>query len=325
MSNANPSRLGQVNSSGDVLALMLKVFAGEVLTAFQRAALYRGLHTMRTIPNGKSAQFPAMGQFNNAYYHTPGEEILGEKINANEVLISIEGQLVAPAFIANIDEAMNHYDVRSIYSTEIGQALAKFFDQNVHRTFIKAARATTPTVNGVISGDVLDSTLTTANYATDGATLIAGLIDAGVLLDTRDVPRDRRFVTVDPARYALLVKSEKLASYDLNAGMSGNYGYVSGVVPGVDGSPIFKTNNYVKSDDRLSTILPSGRNLDFSTSQALLAHPSAAGTVALQDVTMESEYDIRRQGTLMLGKYICGHDKLRAEAAVELQSSAPAA
>ena len=36
MANATVSTLGQVNTSGDANALFLKVFAGEVLAAFQR-------------------------------------------------------------------------------------------------------------------------------------------------------------------------------------------------------------------------------------------------------------------------------------------------
>jgi hypothetical protein len=36
------------------------------------------------------------------------------------------------------------------------------------------------------------------------------------------------------------------------------------------------------------------------------------------DLAAESEYDIRRQGTLMVAKYAVGHGILRPEAAVEL-------
>jgi len=35
----------------------------------------------------------------------------------------------------------------------------------------------------------------------------------------------------------------------------------------------------------------------------------------------ESEYDIRRQGTLMVAKYAVGHGVLRNEAAVQIQSA----
>ena len=39
------------------------------------------------------------------------------------------------------------------------------------------------------------------------------------------------------------------------------------------------------------------------------------------DLAVESEYDIRRQGTLMVAKYAMGHGALRPEAAVQIQTA----
>lgn len=323
MANATPSRLGQINGAGDALAIFLKVFAGEVLTTFNREALFRDKHITRTIPSGKSASFPATG-ITQAYTHSPGDEILGSIINAAERVIAVEGLKVAPAFVANIDEAMNHYDYRSIYSTDIGQALSKLYDQDVARSMIMAARQTSPNVKGVFPGDALVSTEMNALYATDGPTLFNGFMDGAVILDTRDIPMADRSGFVRPTQYALLIKSEKPFDYRLNDGRTGLGGYAEGKIATISGIPIFKTNNYISSNDIGNTAEPTGRQHDFSTSMGLIAHKSAAGTVALQDVTMESEYDMRRQGWLMIGKFLCGHDYLRPEAAFELQSGAPA-
>jgi hypothetical protein len=323
MANATPSRLGQINQAGDNLALFLKVFAGEVLTTFNREAYFRDKQNSRTIPSGKSAQFPVTGII-TSYVHNPGDEILGNKVNANERVISIEGLNIAPAFIANIDEAMNHYDYRSIYSGDISQALSKLYDGNLSRVGMNAARVTSPNVKGVFPNDTLTSTEINAAFATDGPTLFNGIYDAGVALDGRDVPMNDRFVTTRPVQYALLIKSEKPFDYRLNDGQTGLGGYAEGKVRMVYGMPVGKTNNYVSSNDVGNALLPTSRQHDYSTSQALIHHKSAIGTVALQDVTMEAEYDMRRQGWLMLGKYLCGHDYLRPEAAFELQSAAPA-
>ena len=54
---------------------------------------------------------------------------------------------------------------------------------------------------------------------------------------------------------------------------------------------------------------------------ALVAHPSAVGTVKLMDLATEMEYDIRRQGTLMVAKYAMGHAYLRPEAAVGIKEA----
>lgn len=55
MSNAVPSRIGQINGSGDVDAIFLKVYAGEVIATFDQANVMMDKHKVRVIRNGKSA------------------------------------------------------------------------------------------------------------------------------------------------------------------------------------------------------------------------------------------------------------------------------
>jgi hypothetical protein len=45
------------------------------------------------------------------------------------------------------------------------------------------------------------------------------------------------------------------------------------------------------------------------------------GTVKLMDLGVEMAYDIRRQGTLIVGKYAMGHGILRPECAVEIKTA----
>ena len=105
-------------------ALFLKVFSGEVVTAFKRSCIFDSMVQSRTIQNGKSAQFPVTGRF-KAAYHVAGDLIQGQgNMAQNEVIIKIDNYLLADAQIYSLDEAKNHYDIRSIYSTELGQALA---------------------------------------------------------------------------------------------------------------------------------------------------------------------------------------------------------
>ena len=122
MSNYTVSNIGQNAGSGSTTASFLKVFSGEVITAFETANSTLDKHLVRTISSGKSAQFPIVGKA-TASYHTAGNEITGGSITHNERTISIENLLIAPVFIAKIDEAMSHYDVRSIYSKELGLSL----------------------------------------------------------------------------------------------------------------------------------------------------------------------------------------------------------
>ena len=73
MANAAPASIGRINAAGTEDALFLKVFSGEVLTAFERSSVTQGAEMVRSISNGKSASFPVMGRI-GAAYHTPGTE-----------------------------------------------------------------------------------------------------------------------------------------------------------------------------------------------------------------------------------------------------------
>ena len=83
--NTSPSRSGLISGGSDNDALFLKVFSGEILTAFEQNNVMKDLHMMRTISSGKSAQFPVSG-IATAKYHTPGVNIAD---SGNSMLSSI--------------------------------------------------------------------------------------------------------------------------------------------------------------------------------------------------------------------------------------------
>ena len=145
-SDTTPSRAGLIEGGSDNSALFLKKFSGEILTTFEEKNIMKPLHTIRTIQNGKSAQFPVTGVA-TANYHTPGQNIADagnsylSDIKKTEKVINIDSVLLASTFLANIDDVMNHYDIRSVYANELGNALANRFDSAVLKTFIAAARA----------------------------------------------------------------------------------------------------------------------------------------------------------------------------------------
>lgn len=318
MADAIVSRLGQVNGSGVTDALFLKLFAGEVLTSFEQSQVMMDKHQVRTITNGKSAQFPVMGRA-DAYYHTPGQEILGGKIKHAERTITIDEMLVAPTFIANIDEAKNHYDVRSVYTREMGAKLANTMDKHVLQTGVLAARAS----KTIDDPDQFGGTTVYGVDATSGDALADAMFEAARILDEKDVPEDQRFLFVRPAEFYAMAKSTKI----LNRDWGGEGSYAGGNIIRVAGITIVKTNNLPKTNVAAGS-LEAGTNDkyagDFTNTVGLIMHPSAVGTVKLLDLGMESEYQISRQGTLMVAKYAVGHGVLRPEAAIEL-SSAPSA
>ena len=333
MANATVSRLGLVNNSGtDFDALFLKVFSGEVLTAFSENNIFNeSLHSVRTISNGKSAQFPVLGTA-TAAYHTVGTPLVGaNQIKANEKIISIDDLLISQAFITNLDELKNHYDVRATYASELGKALARTYDQNVAKVIANASRASA-TLSGGNGGTVL--TLASGNTASANVTgdeLAAAIYDIAQTFDERDIPPTDRFVVLPPAEYYKLPESAtRTIDTDFNPG--GNGSFASGRVQQIAGMPVIMSNNISQENKPPggsdANELGGSNNTyagDDSKTIGLVFHKSAVGTVKLMDMTTEisgSDYGIMYQGTLMVAKYALGHGILRPEAAATIKLSA---
>lgn len=311
MSNATVLAFGQQNGAGATDANFLKVFGGEILAAFEESCVAVDKFMTRSIASGKSAAFPVTWKL-AASYHTPGNEILGQTSNANEKTIVIDDLLIAPFFIANIDEAKSHYDVRSIYTSEAGYALANQWDKNVLQCAVLAARASA-LVTGGNGGTALTSLSTL--YKTSAVDLAAGIYTATQTLDEKDVPMSmERFCYVRPAQYYLLAQSTSI----LNRDWGGSGSYAEGDIPKIGGVRIVKTNHLPITNIASG---PTKYQGDFTKTAAVVANKMAVGTVKLMDLAMEAEYQIRLQGTLAVAKYAVGHDVLRPDCAVELKTT----
>lgn len=131
----NPSQgigTGRDGSGYSDRDLAIKVFSGEVLTAFETANIFLPLVQTRTINSGKSASFAVIGKYETATStHVPGTDITPNLINAGERVIEIDDLKYASVFVDNFEEAMQHYETRSQYSVEMGRRLAKTVDQAI--------------------------------------------------------------------------------------------------------------------------------------------------------------------------------------------------
>ena len=327
MSNATVSRLGLVDNTGTNFdELFLKVFSGEVLTAFTRNNIFNDqLHSVRTITSGKSAQFPVLGTA-TASYHTPGNLLTGgNQIRHGERLISIDDLLIADVFVSRLEELKNHYDVRAAYADELGKALAKTYDSNVAKMIANASRASS-TLTGIAGGLTLTLPNTnTTSSAVTGDEIAAAIYDIAQAFDERDIPPTDRFCCLPPAEYYKLAESAtRTVNADFNPG--GNGSFASGKIQQVAGIPVMMSNNIPQSNVSSN---PSGANNTYSGDDSktigLVFHKSAVGTVKLMDMTTEitgNEYATMYQGTLLVAKYALGHGILRPECAATIKLSA---
>lgn len=325
MANASPVSVGKVNAGGSEDALFLKVFAGEVLTSFERASKTQGADMERSISSGKSATFPVMGRV-GASYHTAGAEITGSDVNHNEKVITINDLLISSVFLSNIEEAKNHWDVRSAYSQEIGRALAFTKDKHILQTIGQAAQGSANVADtSYASGTVLTNTgIASATASTAANAMIDSLFDAAKQLDANYVPSEGRKCFMRLEEYYKLAN----ATNAVNVDFSGKGSIADGKVLKIAGIELVPVAHFVSSNVNSGvdqgSATAGGSNpqaVDLSNYVALVSHPSAVGTVKLMDLGVEKEYDIRRQGTLMVAKYAMGHGVLRPEAAVGIKEA----
>ena len=341
MANANPSRVGQNLLSGATDQLFLDVFGGEVITAYEAAVKFVGTVRSRTITEGRSARFPAVYRA-AGQYHTPGAEITGQNIPHTELTLTVDDLLIADAFVALIDELKNHYDVRGPYSAELGYALALVHDRIISMSILKAARAPELFTGDGGGGKIIQTDIAAgANFLTSGADLWHAMGRAVRIMDEKDVPVDQTTVhgAVLPAQWYLMAQDNMNVDRDFQG--QGNVGVntlkstfgvnvikSNALLFGKDVTPYNASTNtdglVGKPNDLkygLPLAFPTKYQADLSGATqpvALVWTEAAAATLTLLGVQMETQYDIRRQGTLMVAKMSAAAGPMRSKCAVEI-------
>jgi len=284
--------------------------------ASRQAGLGRRRVYTKSISQGYSASFPATG-LAAAGYHAPGTEIVGASMNHNEVTINTDGIWYASAFIAEWDEIVNHFDVRSEYAKQLGEALAKDLDQKLLIASILSARDTA-NVTGVPGGSDIDlpsgvTAVTSSGFASGFA---EALFAAKQVLVENSVT-ESAFCVTGPAQYLKLAQETDLYNKDW-ASAGGDY--TQGVIKTVAGIDIVMSNN-LPSTDGVTT--PTGANNtyagDFALTAGIVMTKSSVGLLKRKGLTVEKNYDPRRFGTLLTARHCFGAAPLRPETAVEIK------
>jgi len=282
-------------------------------------------------------------------------------IKQSERVIFIDNLLTASCFIDQLDEAMTHYDYRSAFATELGRALARHQDNLAWHTLTAAAldhgtvaNEHTPTAKNAVetaTNFYTDSAaavnaIYNASKALDEKDVpkedrvvlmppIAyyNLLKAGVLsigmhatMDTRGLHADAG-VRGEPSGTqiagmpVIVTNCDGWASTDDAADAGGTAGFTDGKHPSAGAA----------EDQGIRNLAAPGATPDGDDGDGIVAmnadtaclvfHKAAAGVVKLKDITMESEYIIERQGTLMVAKMAQGMGALRNDAIVLIETA----
>ncbi|WP_019406192.1 phage capsid protein [Stutzerimonas stutzeri] len=329
--NQNVSFLGQQNLSGDQRALFMDLFAGEVITQFEQKNLMMDKHRVKTIKNGRSYEFPMVGT-TGAKYHVPGEMIQADKLAHSKRRVTIDELLISPVFIDRLDEAMNHFDVRSIYTKECANALSNVADRNILRTAVKAsfitdAAAATAAGLNPVNGETFTTnvTLGAAGDELKGDALVRALFKAREEFDKKDVTGEP-FVILRPEQYYSLFNTTDTSKlFYMNKDVGGVGSIATASIPLVAGMKVYMSNHLPNANestalagDPESAVRPGAYRGDFSKVVGLVMTEEAIATVKLFDLATEMEYQIERQGTLIVAKYAMGHNILRPACAISI-------
>jgi hypothetical protein len=249
-----------------------------------------------------------------AEYHTPGAEILGQDVKKTEKILTIDRLLISHIFIDDLDDMMTHFDLRGKYSAMMGAELAQTFDNHVMREALLGAVASETISSETGAPYVLSSDdLKSGTAATKLAAFVAGLIAASTNFDDNFVPSAQRYIVLKPADYYFLASQ----TTNINKDWGGEGSYADGSVKKLLGweiisSPMLPTADYSSEDYH---------KVDAQLTKAILFHPDCVGTIKLMDISIQSQWDIRRQGTLMVGRYAMGHGFLRPEAVAKFKTA----
>ena len=270
----------------------------------------------------KSASFAVMGR-TRAKYLAPGNSLDDQrkKFEHTEKVIAIDGLLTADCLITDIDDAMNHYDVRVEYSRQLGEALAQSADCAIINELANMAAkdATVPEnipdngtgadkVKGTGKAFEFATGLAISQSADYGNKIIEGLLAARAAFTKNYVPMGDRYCLLTPEGYSALIKALMPDSANYQALFDPN----SGKLQTICGFEVIEVPHL------LNEVVDGKHTLNAKYTaaglQGIVFHRSAVGTVKLKDLAMERARRAEYQADQIIAKYAMGHGGLRPEA-----------
>lgn len=327
---------GRINLS-EKYATYLKLFSGELFKAYQNATIARDLVTRRTLRNGKSMQFIFTGNL-QAYYHTPGKQILGTTDEAGatangldvaEKTIICDDLLIASSFVDNLEEVFAHYDLRGEIARKIAHALANTYDKNIFKTVLKAAEEGPVTGKGEsspVSGQTGGHMITLgAGNATNAEKIVKAMYKAAVIFDENNVPDNGRVCVLPPeAYYNLITTVSQNIIHPVNRDEQGTAIQSGKGVYEIAGIRIVRSNNVGLG--KFAHTRTNGENNSYDAATKTVAcgmifHKDSVGvveSVGPQVQTTSGDTRVMYQGDLVVGKVAMGAGTLNPAGAIGL-------
>lgn len=205
-------RPGSNDGNANTISNLLKVFAGEVILAFEESNLFLGLTEVKNVSgNAISWTWPVVGH-GSVSYHKPGDNILTDTdaggrtylktIKTAQRQINMDRKLMEPVFFDELDQKLVHWDWRQKVAGTIGQDLARAIDINIQRLLwqVGIANGGATISGGFAAGGTFGSLkIDVGAFASlTPAALVKAIWDAKINFDKKYVPKNDRYCVMAP-------------------------------------------------------------------------------------------------------------------------------
>jgi hypothetical protein len=300
------SRLGRKANGTDDRELNLIEFGQMTLEAFDQTQDFKNFVFEHMIKGAKAHAFPVIGRKRDASDHIPGDQIKGGTVNHEEVAITVDNMLIDSVFVADIDEILLHYSVRSAYSKQLGQSLGNVKSKRVAQTIVNASR-----LPALLPGEhATPVRFGSATMKTSAAKMEEAHFRAMQFIKENDIGGGDMASWWPWAQYYLMARYIGIDDTDTSG--SGNrseatVGRVGGFMP--------KGSNYIPSTN-ITTGIAKYQG-DFTATAGFAANALAAGMLTAKQFTLDVVNAKDRLGTLFIASELYGVGALRRETSIE--------
>ena len=254
----------QAGGAGDIRALLLKIFSGEVIKIFDyETTLINKVRNRSVAPGTKTVQFPLITNA-TAKYHTPGDSLMTEagylnSFKQTERLIALDRLLTSSVFIDQLEESLTHFDARSEYTRQMALAMAYIRDKQLFSLILKAARTAggaydseyglgalgTAYGDSMVRGHIVKTNVAYTSLSTSD--IVEALFTCARVLDEKNIPKTGRWAALPPELFYKIALNPSVSSYslinkDLANGENGSLAQGPNAILKIAGISIVETN-----------------------------------------------------------------------------------
>lgn len=219
-----------------------------------------------------------------------------------------------------LDEKLAHFEARGELSRNMSIRLAQTYDNHVARNLVEASNtATAIASDSTLAGThITDAEFASVVPATKLAAWVDGLFYCREIMDGKWVNDGTIWAAMLPNMYYFLIQQAMASGYSLIDTRIDGAGSISkGKITELAGTqlisfPGLPVTDYTGEDFHA---------INCENTVGLVWTKSAVGTVKAFDIGVETEYQVSRQGTLVVAKYAMGHGVLQPECAIQLETA----